>query len=212
MKRVAVIVPVKGGRYKSRLSRSIGPMERSELSTLLLKDLLRTIAGAGLISDTFVVSSSANMREVARSLDAKAVPEKRDSGVNSAVQAAVSSLDGYRDFLILPSDLPLLTSSDVRKALSLKRAGMDVVISPSASFDGTNLLMIDRSHSIELSYDNNSFWNHVRISAASGFSMAVYTSRGVMLDVDTERDVREILQTRVHTKSTSFLRDRSRFK
>jgi 2-phospho-L-lactate guanylyltransferase len=211
MKHVAIVVPVKGRRYKSRLSKNIGPPERLTLSSLLLKDLLETIASTGMIAGTFVVSSSRSMRKLAQGLGANTIEESKDDGVNAAVGAAMRSLADYQEFLILPSDLPLLKPTDIRKAIALKREGMNIVISPSAAFDGTNLLLVSRSHPIELSYDNDSFWNHLRSAATKRLSVAVYTSRGVMMDLDTEKDVVEVLNTKVNRESTAFLRERSGF-
>jgi 2-phospho-L-lactate guanylyltransferase len=203
-------VPVKGGSYKTRLSKSLGERERSRLSVLLLRDLLDTIAKTGRIADTFVVSSNRKMVKIAQLDGARGILERRDAGVDAAVELALRSLGEYDACLVLPSDLPLLKPSDIRRAIRLKEEGPAVVVSPSASFDGTNLLLFSRPLAFKLSYDNDSFWNHVRNAAAVGASLAVYATRGVMTDVDTVRDVDVVTATRMRRRSIAFLRKASR--
>ncbi len=208
MSRLGVVVPVKGRDYKTRLAGVLEAGERAVLSRLLLADLLRTLTRAGLIGRTFVVSSSEGMLGLAKRSGARTVREGKDSGVNAAVKLAVRSVKGFDEFMILPADLPLLTPADIMKAFSLRGAGMDVVLSPSASFNGTNLLVIPRSSGLRLSYDRDSFWNHLRSAAEKGLRVGVYTSRGVLLDVDTESDAKEAARVGRRAKSVSFLRRR----
>ena len=82
-----------------------------------------------------------------------------------------------------------------------------MVVSPSAAFDGTNLLLFSRPLPFRLCYDNDSFWNHLRSIAAVGISLAVYATRGVMTDVDTDKDVETVTKTRMRRKSVVFLRE-----
>jgi len=204
--RLAVVVPVKGRDYKTRLSGRMGPQDREELSKLLLIDLLGVVAEARLLGHTFVVSSSTGMLGVARRCGAQGVREERDLGVTAAVALAVRKLPAYDDFLVLPSDLPLLIPSDVAGATRLRRRGMAVVISPSVTFNGTNLLLFSRARSIDLSYDDDSFWNHVGSAAAKRLPTAVYVKRGISTDVDTEEDVSAVLGTHLNRRSVAFLR------
>lgn len=204
--KLAVVVPVKGRDYKSRLSGRMGSRSREEFSKLLLTDLLEVMAKAHLIRDTFVVTSSARMMGVARTCGARGVREESDVGVSAAVELAVSRLPDYDEFLVLPSDLPLLRPSEIAGALWMRRKGMEVVVSPSMSFDGTNLLLFSRRRPIGLSYDDDSFWNHVGRAAARRLPTAVYVRPGISADVDTEEDVNGVIRTHLNRRSITFLR------
>jgi 2-phospho-L-lactate guanylyltransferase len=205
---ISVVIPVKGRRAKSRLSGLLTEAEREELSLLLLRDVLGVLTEAGLISSTCVVSSGRAQLEIASSMGATVLQEERDRGVNEAVRLAISRLRGSSCFIVLPSDLPLLKTEELAGALELRRSGLDVVISPSASFDGTNLLLFCRKRRVELSYDRDSFWNHLRAASRRELSVAVTTKEGLMRDLDTVDDARVISQSRINRASVLFLKKR----
>lgn len=185
----------------------MGARQRTELSRRLLLDLLNTIGRAGLKTDAFVVSSSREMLDLAEREGAHSIRENRDIGVNGAVELALIKLAEYREFMVIPADLPLLLPSDLRRAIAFKRAKMDIVISPSASFNGTNLLIFSKRADIRLSYGQDSFWNHLGDAASKRLSVVVHATRGVLVDVDTEEDAREAVKTRLSRRSVSFLRE-----
>lgn len=206
LKKTAFIVPVKGKDHKSRLSGEMGAEDRVKLCRLLLLDVLRTITLADVSADMFVVSSSQEMLDLSRKEGAQTIKEDRDGGVNRAVELASRKLGEYQELVVLPADLPLLLPADLRRAIALKTAGMEVVISPSSSFNGTNMLIFSRQSPLKLSYDRDSFWNHLADAADQGLSVAVYATKGILVDVDTYQDVVEVVKTRLHRKSVEFLR------
>ncbi len=206
MLRPAVVIPVKGENHKSRLAGVMDGQTREELARLLLVDLLSVIRRAGLLSSTFIVSSSEGMLATARYEGANALKEDRDRGFNSAVELAMRTREDSNEFLVLPSDLPLLKVEDLKRPLATKREGIDAVISPSRAFDGTNLLLYSRARIPGLSYDNDSFWNHVSSAARSNISLAVYGSVGIMMDLDSVADARSLLRSKKNCASLEFLR------
>ncbi|HXW38032.1 MAG TPA: 2-phospho-L-lactate guanylyltransferase [Nitrososphaerales archaeon] len=206
MRRFAVIIPVKGKNHKSRLAKWLGVDEREELARLLLADLIRPLRASGLLRQAYVVSSSQEMISVAEAQGGQGIVESGDRGFNSAVELGMEELKDFEEFLILPSDLPLLTRADLRAAVAMRESGIHTVISPSLAFDGTNLLSYSRDKPLQLSYDDDSFWNHVSNAGKAGLSMSVYTSRGVMTDVDSEGDVARLLRLSVNRESIDFLR------
>ena len=203
MNRTAVLIPFKANRRKSRLSEVLDAGQRSRLTELMLADVLRVFGKAGLLSRCYVISSDIRALTLARGLGALAISEPRDEGVNAAVRAGVRTLGRSRDFMVVPSDLPLLAPYEVRAALTLKR-GFDCVISPSRSFDGTNMLVFSGRNSPALSYDSNSFWNHVNGTARKGLSLAVYCGEGVLFDVDTSEDLGLLSRARKRIPSAEF--------
>ena len=205
MRAPAVLVPFKGSRYKSRLAPILETERRKELAYLLLDDLLRTIQKAGLSRRCYVISSDSKARAFATRRGASFILERRASGVNGAVRMGVRRLKGEDRFLVLPSDLAMLSARDIEGAL---KAGCDaaLVIAPSSSFNGTNLLLFPRRMASELSYDNNSFWNHLAAAARLRLRTAVLTSRGLVFDLDTPSDAREVADSRLNTSAAKLLR------
>ena len=196
---------MKSSGGKSRLSGFLSQAQRDEFSRLLLEDVLGTVAEAGLAQSCFVVSSDRNILDLAASHGTLGVPEEGDSGVNDAVEAGARA-SGADMILVLPSDLPLLTPADVGAIIGLGAGGMDVVITPSVAFDGTNALLYPAAAGLRLSYDRNSFWNHLASAASSGLSVGVSTRPGVMLDIDSPDDFRGLASSGSERRAARFSR------
>jgi len=201
----AVLVPFKGGGYKSRLSPILGPQERREVAYLLLNGVLRAVRNAGMEGRCHVVSSDPGARILARKAGSSFVQESRAAGVNAAVRFAMKRLGDAERVMVIPSDLPMLSPAELLRAEELGRA-KSLVIAPSSSFGGTNLLLFSRHRAPALSYDNNSFWNHLAGAARLGLPTAVFTSRGVLFDLDTPADVANLLSLGINTRVARFLR------
>lgn len=206
MNSLAVLVPVKSRGAKSRLAGFLSPDERREFATLLLTEVLNALAGAGLASDSYVVSSDAEILSLASRLGAGKIREPSDRGVNSAVEFGMRGTPEYQSLLVLPSDLPLLEPADIQELLSLKSLGLDVVVAPSLAFDGTNALLFARAAPITLSYDDNSFWRHISSASRRGLSLGVSSRPGVMFDVDSPEDFAKLAKAQVKKPSVEFAR------
>lgn len=206
MTSLAVLVPVKSSRVKSRLAGILSEAQRRQFANLLLTDVLEVLKGAGLMSVTHVVSSDRAMLRLAERLGARGIPEQEDSGVNSAVTRGISATHTPENVLVLPSDLPLLGRSEIKEVIELKSGGVDVVIAPSSAFDGTNAFLFSPRNSFPLSYDNNSFWNHLAASARKRLSTAVCCQRGLMFDVDSPDDFQALARSRSDRPSAAFAR------
>jgi len=205
MKSPTVIIPFKAARKKSRLAGALGDSDRRRLSTLMLASVLSAVGRAGLSSGCLVVTSDRGAMAAAEKAGAGVVTEERDQGVNAAVSLGMARSRASM-ILVVPADLPLLTARDLKEALRLKSSGADVVVSPSRHMDGTNLLLMPSAAPIPLSYDRNSFWNHLGSAASSGFTAAVYTGPGTVLDIDTAEDLELLARSRGGGEPREFAR------
>jgi 2-phospho-L-lactate/phosphoenolpyruvate guanylyltransferase len=189
---VAVVIPFKGRNHKTRMSSVLGEPKRRRLALLMLASVIGVVKEAGLGADCHVVSSDESVLHEVGASDVSFVREATDSGVNGAVAAALRDLRGYDRFMVLPSDLATLTAAGLREAVALSET-LSVVVSPSASFTGTNLLVFRRVTAPELSYDDDSFWHHLASAASLRLSVAVYTGGGVTFDLDTPLDAKFLM-------------------
>ncbi|MDG6901434.1 MAG: 2-phospho-L-lactate guanylyltransferase [Nitrososphaerota archaeon] len=205
MKAPAVLVPFKGGLYKSRLSPVLDAGQRREFAYLLLDGVLETVRKAVVGRRCYVVSSDPEAQETARRAGVQFLREQSRTGVNGAVRFAVRRLRAGESFVVIPSDLALLSPGDVRKALGFGRIAQ-LVIAPSSSFNGTNLLLFPRRMATALSYDDDSFWNHLAAGARLGLRTVVLTQKGLVFDVDTPADAEELARSRINTGAARFLR------
>ncbi len=191
---------------KSRLAGILSGQERRELTLLLLSGVLGAIRLAGLIGVTRVVSSDRDALGLAVRAGATAVEEPGDEGVNAAVLRGVAHSGSPDAVLVLPSDLPLVRGSEITRLLSMRSKGLDAVIVPSASFDGTNALLFPARRSLPLSYDRDSFWNHLAACARKGLSLGVSSEPGLMFDVDSPEDFRRLARARSDRPAAAFAR------
>ena len=202
----AVLVPVKSTGTKSRLSQVLSEKERREFVALVLLELLGQLRKASLISKSRVISSDGRILGLASSEGALAIRETSDAGVNEAVLKGVKSSNESATFLVLPADLPLITSSHIRHLLRMGSAGHSVVLAPSLGFNGTNALIFSPRDGLELSYDRDSFWNHLRSAARCGISTGVCSTKEVMFDVDTPSDLRALASMKSTRPPVAFAR------
>jgi 2-phospho-L-lactate/phosphoenolpyruvate guanylyltransferase len=205
LNRIALIVPVKGSNPKARLSAILEPRERKQLQLAMLEDTLQAIARAGKSDQTFVVTSNPEIVKFAGRFGVGGIEEASDAGVNEAVEGAISKLPGYDGWLILPADLPLITAADIKNVFTLHRMGSPVIVSPSADYSGTNLLLMTKRRRIALHYDDDSFNKHVREATATGARAAVYYSENVSFDIDQAGDVHRYFSFGRRNSTMNFL-------
>jgi len=203
LKSLAILIPVKSKGAKSRLSKQLTPSERREFTVLMLKDLLDVFKRAKLVRDCFVVSPDDEVLSIGDRSGTGTIREEKDMGVNAAVVQGMNDTQS-ENVMVIPSDLPFLTPSDVKRLLLLKSSGLKVVMSPSIGFDGTNALLFSRKAPVVLSYDSNSFWAHLKSAGSARLSVGIYSGRGVMFDVDSPEDLRALAQSRVKRRSVAF--------
>ena len=200
----AALIPFKATGAKSRLSGMLSEEARREFAELMLGDLLSAFDSAGQLARCFVISSDRRALSFARSSGAGAVPQPTDLGVNSAISLGMRRLENIDEFMVVPADLPALTRDELKLALSIHSQGLAVVIAPSRHFDGTNLLIFSRAGRIRLSYDKNSFWNHVASAGRGGLSLAVCCGPGLTLDVDSIADFKALARLKINRASVAF--------
>jgi 2-phospho-L-lactate guanylyltransferase len=207
---LAVLIPVKSSGAKSRLSKVLSEPERREFATLLLTGVLGALGRANLIDSSYVISSDRRALGLATRMGAGAISEDKDAGVNSAVTRGIAETGAPGTVLVIPADLPLLRAAEVRRLIALESAGLDVVIAPSSTFDGTNALLFPTVPGLDLSYDNDSFWNHIVAGARKGLSVGVSCTRGLMFDIDSPEDLKTLAQLRINTPAVAFARRMTR--
>lgn len=201
-----VIIPVKSGEKKSRLSGVLGRGQRERFAGLLLADALGALRGAGFLRSSYVVSSDESMLSLAARLGSRTVKEPEDMGVNSAVARGLDAVRGNPQVLVIPADLPLLRASELKHMARISGSGAEVAIAPSLAFDGTNALLFEKAINPALSYDRDSFWNHLEGFGGQGLRVAVCTEPGVMFDVDSPEDLRLLARSSSQRPSAEFAR------
>jgi 2-phospho-L-lactate guanylyltransferase len=124
------------------------------------------------------------------------IKESDLDGVNNAIGLANKFIkdNEFSESLIIPIDLPLLSTGDLENMIENSRKfEKGVCIVPSKRFDGTNALLRKPNLVIDTFYDNNSFYNHVKSAAENNVSIEIIRNENLMIDLDTVDDVVEIM-------------------
>ena len=195
--KVFAIVPVKSfENAKTRLGTLLSTAERIKLSGMLLKRTIYILKKTPGIQKILLVSSDSRTKKIARKYGVTFLEEDKESGVNSAINLAdkfcvTACADAS---LILPIDLPLILPEDVSIICkSVLDDNTCVVLCPSYKFDGSNVLLRKPCNIIGTSYDANSYLMHVLGGIRNNVKTKVLFVSRLMIDIDTVRDVRNML-------------------
>ena len=117
---VYAVVAVKGlDASKKRLSSVLSPQERTQLTLAMLEDVLNALQ-TSTIDKIVIVSNDFTLRDFASKFNAIHLVQKI-SGLNSAVEEATEwcMQKGAEAVLVLPADIPLMSSEDVDTIVEL---------------------------------------------------------------------------------------------
>lgn len=189
-----VAVPVKRlEEAKSRLASVLAPLERAALTLAMLEDVLDAVLALdGWIP--WVVSSDEAVLEIAARRRARPFVETTDpprlgAAVRQAEETALT--EGADALAILLADLPLLTADALHDAL---RTVGPVVLAPSSSDGGTNLLLRRPPDAIPARFGSRSFHRHRSEAAAKGLPVSVVRGPKLAFDLDRPPDLLEVLR------------------
>jgi 2-phospho-L-lactate/phosphoenolpyruvate guanylyltransferase len=166
---------------------------RAALARALLARTLNVLASCNLHLATCVVSRDMTALDIARRQGAAALAEN-ESGLNAALNQARewALARGAQVMLVLPADLPLLTSADIAIMLNLACEHRSVVIAPDARGEGTNALLLRPPDTLHFAFGPQSFYEHCAQAETCPLALHIYHSPTVALDLDTPADWKQL--------------------
>ena len=194
--RTYAAVPVKELRSaKTRLAKVLSEEARERLAEAMLRDVLAALRSSSSISKVIVVSSDPAVLSEATMMGARVINEERPRGINEALNMALEAClsEGADALLVVPSDLPLLTSECVSRLLDLLGPPPSMVISPSRGRRGTNALLLSPPNAVPFSFGPESFQRHLASALELGVDVVVYEAPELSLDVDEVVDLRTLV-------------------
>jgi 2-phospho-L-lactate guanylyltransferase len=189
------IVPVKPLRIgKSRLAEVLTQDERADLNSRLLRHTLATLSATPEIEQILVISRDPEVLAMARGHGARTVQENGAPQLNLALTRATVVVKKYnvRGVLILPADLPLITSQDISFMLEQAKDPPVVVVAPDHHHQGTNALLICPVGLIEYEFGPDSFQRHCQLAKKAGVRLEVVDLPSLALDVDLPEDLDQV--------------------
>jgi 2-phospho-L-lactate guanylyltransferase len=187
-----IAVPVKSlERAKSRLAQVLAPLERAALTLAMLEDVLDACLGMPGWQ-TWVVSPDESVLEVSARRRARPVVEEK-AGLAAAIRQVQEDAEGADALAVVLGDLPLLTAESLGRVL---RTLGPVVAAPSASEEGTNVLLRRPPMVIPARFGTNSFRKHREAAELKELPFAVVHAPELAFDLDTPDDIAQLLEWR----------------
>jgi 2-phospho-L-lactate guanylyltransferase len=127
-------------------------------------------------------------------------------GLGAAIVAgrARALQDGAVSLLVLPGDLPELSTASLDRLLDAADAGLAaanggplVAIAPAEARGGTNALLIHPPDAIDPAFGDASFEAHLRAAARAGAAVQVVLDETLGFDLDTPDDLERLEPARL---------------
>lgn len=205
---IFAILPVKSPRNaKQRLSGFLTVEQRETLARTLYRQTLTALCQAEGIDRVVVATTDSEVAEHARRSGALVFKETEQvSHSVSADAACLRALNmGASTALLVPIDVPTVTSADFTTLARSARPGLIVV--PSSDGTGTNALVRTPPDCIQSRFGPGSFRAHLDQAISKRIPADVLRLPGLMFDIDTPEDVAEFLAMPRECSVSSFLRD-----
>ncbi|MEZ5907910.1 MAG: 5-amino-6-(D-ribitylamino)uracil--L-tyrosine 4-hydroxyphenyl transferase CofH [Hyphomicrobiaceae bacterium] len=189
------IVPVKPlATAKGRLAACLTSGGRQRLVRRMLEDVLAVLAGVPELAATLVVTADADVARLATARGASVLLEPEAQGINVALAAGIARAveAGADGVLLLPGDVPLATSAEIRDMIAAAASGASVVIVADEAGSGTNALLLRPAGVLAPAFGPGSFARHTAAASASGIPMRALTGSGLAADIDEAADLRHL--------------------
>lgn len=187
-----VIIPLKPlNRAKSRLATVLTPDQRRQLAESMFRHVLATVREVPQVIGTLVISRDSKALSIAREYDAKTIQETGTPELNSALTRATQVVASWRvdSLLVLPADLPLVTTEDIVNMITLGRGMPSVVLATDQNEEGTNALFMRPPGIIPYAYGPGSFQRHLKFAREADINVKTYYSERLALDIDVSHDL-----------------------
>ena len=186
------IIPVKPlGAGKSRLAAVLGAEQRAALNKHLFGRVLQATLGAFKPGRTAIVTADTLLLALMRGQGLHALPDPGE-GLNTALGLACRYAGdrGARAVAVLPSDLPKVTTDDIKALVASLGPGPGGVIAPDQQEQGTNALALAPPDPDFFRFGPDSFQAHLEAAKARGMTMRILRRPGLAQDLDTPEEYR----------------------
>lgn len=204
---IHAIVPVKSlDRAKGRLAPLLAPHERRAVVLAMLEDVLAALGSASATQVVNVISSDPVVLDVALSLGASRLLDA-SADLNGALAQAARAAErqGATGVLVLPADVPLVTSADI-DALAALVEGAGVVIAPSRD-GGTNGLLIHPPLALPFLFGSDSMARHWQAARNLGLPVRLFRHPRFARDVDQPDDLLALVEAPAPSRAAGVARD-----
>jgi 2-phospho-L-lactate guanylyltransferase len=204
------VIAVRGGpTAKSRCADALSDEERAQLVEVMLEDMLDTIVQAAGVTETWVVTPTAEIAALASRRGVRVVRQSEPARLNSGFQQALDVLTEeapYASVVLLLGDLPLLAANELEAVIALSKTHQ-VVLAPTVSDGGTSAIGLAAGARFRMAFGHESFRRHGAIARGLGLSLAVVDAKSLSRDVDRPEDLFALIDAAPASRTGRFLRE-----
>jgi 2-phospho-L-lactate guanylyltransferase len=203
-----ILVPVKNLKNaKQRLAAVLDQPARTALAQAMVHDVLEAVAGCAGQPEVAVVTNDAFASDLARHFGFQIIRDDANASETAAIEMAtrVCESQGADETLVIPGDIPLVTSNELEKIFSAVPENGTLLV-PAADRRGTNAAFRRPASLFPLRFGNDSFKPHVDAARRSGLPCVVLSLPGIGLDVDNPRDLQQLVATPGQTRAQVLAR------
>ncbi len=190
MKPAWALVPLKPpARAKSRLAAALGDEERAALSRHMARDVLSALGGTAGLAGIVLLAPAGSSADLAAEFGCRTLADDPALDLSANLQWAVARLaaDGARTVVIVPTDLPTVTTPDIDALLGAHAGGVTIV---EAALDGgTNALLMTPPGAGVCLFGPDSARRHLEAARRRGVPAASLQISAFARDIDTVDDV-----------------------
>ena len=185
-----LIAPVKPfAEGKSRLATVLSWQQRRALNQALFHNLLAQAKAAQLFTGVIAVGRDPQIL-AGVTWDLVQFEQEEKQSLNDALEQGRRRALLYQAdaILILPADLPLLTSADIIQLYQVGKTQPGMVITPSHD-GGTNALLLHPPQTMPFAFGQNSFARHCALAKETGLPYQIFESASLSFDLDWPKDL-----------------------
>lgn len=206
--RAALLVPVKNlANAKQRLGEALDQARRSLLAEAMLRDVLTAAMGVAGWVDVFLVTDDARAKVLAAEFNFGVIEDNRDESETAAIAMATTWCEahGYDTTVVVPGDIPLMTSAELHRVLD---AAPDegAVFVPAYDRRGSNCILRRPAALIALRFGNDSFLPHCEAMKKTGKQLVILEMPGIGLDIDNPHELELLVRREGNTHAQQLLR------
>jgi 2-phospho-L-lactate/phosphoenolpyruvate guanylyltransferase len=175
---------------KSRLSSILDDETRKNLVIALFTHTVSELQESGKFGGITVVTADPYLWKISQELGIQVIEEPFPSDLNDSLANALDwmKIKLAQSVLILPGDLPYLSSRLLLDMATESELFNLMMVSPDHHLSGTNALQVTPKEGLRFEFGDQSFIRHVHLAKQMEYNLKVYMSDQLKVDIDTPED------------------------
>jgi len=203
-----LLIPFKSlATAKQRLTTALDAKQRSQFAEAMLRDVMTAAAGVRNTIDIALVTGDTRAQAMAHEHNFLIIDDTRNESETAAIEMATAWCEqrGYDTAIVVPADIPLIQSGELRCVLAAAPAEGAVIV-PAYDRRGSNCILRRPASLIPLRFGNDSFLPHCEAMRRTGKELIILEMPGVGLDVDNPQELDLLLAREGDTNAQRLLR------